>query len=160
MKPGGQKSKGNTQERKTARALSDWSGLKMGRNVLTETGDLMTPLVFPFSVECKHYAEINFWHIFTSKHSLLEKFWDQASRDAANLTRDWDQRFWPMLSIKQNRSAWLMGLSKEVVDKAFYDIGLDYISIRVSLATVFFFDFEKVLEAIPYKTIQTRMRAI
>ena len=88
------RSKGNKGERVAAAVLSDWTNKKFARVpssgglqwknsnakgdiVCTEEGHF-----FPFCVEVKSYAELNFEHLLYLDKAEVLKFWAQCIRDA------------------------------------------------------------------------------
>jgi hypothetical protein len=105
------KNKGNTFERKIAKALSTRFAAKTGidnsfrRNIdsgsffggknkaRTESydlekatmGDLVCPSAFKFSIECKHYKDApSFLSILKQDNKTLDKWLEQATQDAEN----------------------------------------------------------------------------
>lgn len=85
----------NTQFRTTEFSRSPGSGAYFGgknstksgtsHSIETLTGDLITPLDFPYSVECKSYAPTNgpsFYNVALGKDRMLDKWLAQAESDA------------------------------------------------------------------------------
>lgn len=91
------KRKGNRFERSVSKWFSDWSGYKFERNRagsgawhsnidagadITCTDEKHAHRC-KLSIECKSYKDIKFEHtLLGNKGSEIEKFWDQALRDA------------------------------------------------------------------------------
>jgi len=64
-------------------------------------GDLWTPFdtaAWPYCIECKHYAEINWNNLLTAKSTELYQFWTQTIREAEVIKKK------PLLIYRWNRS--------------------------------------------------------
>ena len=64
-------------------------------------GDLWTPhdtAAWPYCIECKHYAEVNWNGLLTAKSSDLLDFWRQAVREAEVMKKK------PLVIYRWNRS--------------------------------------------------------
>lgn len=64
-------------------------------------GDLWTPhdtAAWPYCIECKHYAEVNWNGLLTAKSSDLLNFWRQAVREAEVMKKK------PLVIYRWNRS--------------------------------------------------------
>jgi hypothetical protein len=117
MRPGGAKAKGNLFESQVAKKLGIWyyndenalarvptsgaMGTVRGEDFV-EQGDIRQVAhherPFPFSVECKHHAEIQIApFLLGNEKCKLARFWQQCMRDAIK------QDLIPLLVFKQNR---------------------------------------------------------
>lgn len=90
------KEKGNNFERKIAKILSDWSGVKFIRTPMSGAihnfkdkrvvSDIVPPLSlgeFPFSIECKNVnCSWEFSNILEGNSTTIEKHWSQCTKDA------------------------------------------------------------------------------
>lgn len=126
MKKGGGKAKGAAFERKVAKELSIWwfnnpnillrninSGSTSTKRQAKEVpaGDIMqvdtsTSSLFPYSVECKHYADIGFDSWLLGKNQTIYGFWEQAKSDSARVGRS------PLLIMKQNNMPTIFMMEK------------------------------------------------
>ena len=64
-------------------------------------GDLWTPFdtaAWPYCIECKHYAEVNWNNLLTAKSTELYQFWKQTCREAEVMQKK------PLLIYRWNRS--------------------------------------------------------
>lgn len=113
------RNKGARAERKLADLFTKWTGLKFGRTpssgglnwkatnvkgdiVCTEEGHY-----FPFCIEAKFHAEINFEHLLYLKEPEIMKFWAQCKGDAARANK------MPLLFMRYNglpRDFWFIVL--------------------------------------------------
>jgi hypothetical protein len=84
------KIKGSSYEAKIRDILTKELKLEFKRMPLSGSleylkGDLWTPhdtAAWPYCIECKHYAEVNWNGLLTAKSSDLLNFWRQAVREA------------------------------------------------------------------------------
>ena len=119
------KEKGNNFERKIAKKLSDWSGVKFMRTPMSGAihnfkdkrvvSDIVPPLSignFPFSIECKNVnCSWEFSGIIDGTSITLEKHWDQCVKDAEQ------ESLLPLLIFTKNYRQVYSVLEKEVFDK-------------------------------------------
>lgn len=64
-------------------------------------GDIWTPhdtAKWPWCIECKHYAEVEWNNFLTAKSSTIYGFWKQATREAETMKKR------PLLIFRENRS--------------------------------------------------------
>ena len=100
------KLKGTAYESKIAKLLTKELGLEFKRVPLSGSieylkGDLWTPLdtaSFKFTIECKHYKEINFTNLLVAKSNDLFSFWEQAQEEAEVMKKR------PLVIFRWNRS--------------------------------------------------------
>jgi hypothetical protein len=84
------KIKGSSYEAKIRDLLTKELSIEFKRMPLSGSldylkGDLWTPhdtAAWPYCIECKHYAEVNWNSLLTAKTSDLLNFWRQAVREA------------------------------------------------------------------------------
>ena len=100
------KAKGSAFEAKIRDLLSTELKLKFERVPLSGSieylkGDLWTPedtKAFPYCIECKHYAELDFNSLLTAKSNDIYSFWQQTLDGAARMKKS------PLLIFRWNRS--------------------------------------------------------
>jgi len=157
------RSKGRRGEAKACDFFHEWSGMKFVRvpasgglrwkNTTNTTGDIIADepnYVFPFSVEVKNMAEINFQHLIYDVKSDIKKFWSQALSDAKRGKKV------PILLMRQNgkRGGFPGDMFFVVLPKKFVD-GLEYdIKPRIEYNRSFVIFNTRILKLIPYKEVQ------
>lgn len=100
------KAKGSSYEAKIAKLLSEEFGKEFRRTPLSGAldwmkGDLIViddTAWFPWTIECKHYAEIDWSNLLTAKSSDLHTFWQQTLRESKTMQRK------PLLIFRWDRS--------------------------------------------------------
>ena len=100
------KIKGSAYEAKIRDLLTQELKLEFKRMPLSGSleylkGDLWTPhdtAAWPYCIECKHYAEVNWNGLLTAKSSDLLDFWRQAVREAKVMKK------MPLVIYRWNRS--------------------------------------------------------
>lgn len=100
------KAKGSAFELKIAKLLTEEFGKEFRRTPLSGAlewmkGDLIViddTAWFPWTIECKHYAEIDWSNLLTAKSSDLHTFWQQTLRESKIMQRK------PLLIFRANRS--------------------------------------------------------
>lgn len=100
------KTKGSAYEAKITKLLTEEFGKEFRRVPLSGSlewlkGDIFVPTDtawFPYTIECKHYAEIDWSNLLTAKTSDLHNFWKQTVREAEVMKRK------PLLIFRWNRS--------------------------------------------------------
>jgi hypothetical protein len=100
------KIKGSAYEAKIRDLLTEQLKIEFKRMPLSGSleylkGDLWTPYdtaAWPYCIECKHYAEVNWNGLLTAKSSDLLDFWRQAVREAKVMKKK------PLVIYRWNRS--------------------------------------------------------
>jgi hypothetical protein len=100
------KIKGSAYEAKIRDLLTEQLKIEFKRTPLSGSleylkGDLWTPYdtaAWPYCIECKHYAEVNWNGLLTAKSSDLLDFWRQAVREAKVMKK------MPLVIYRWNRS--------------------------------------------------------
>ena len=100
------KAKGSAYEQKIAMRLTSEFGKEFRRVPLSGSidylkGDIWTPrdtAWWPYAIECKHYKNIEWNNLLTSKTTDLLQFWRQAVREAEVMDKK------PLLIFRWNRS--------------------------------------------------------
>ena len=100
------KIKGSAYEAKIRDLLTEQLKIEFKRMPLSGSleylkGDLWTPhdtAAWPYCIECKHYAEVNWNGLLTAKSSDLLEFWRQAVREAKVMKKK------PLVIYRWNRS--------------------------------------------------------
>tara|TARA_R110000868_G_scaffold5466_5_gene32902 strand:- start:681 stop:1133 length:453 start_codon:yes stop_codon:yes gene_type:complete len=100
------KAKGSSYEAKIAALLTKELNMEFKRVPLSGAiaylkGDIWVPsdtAAFEYTIECKHYAEVNWNGLLTAKSSDLISFWNQAVREADVMKK------LPLVIYKWNRS--------------------------------------------------------
>ena len=100
------KAKGATYESKIAKVLTETYGIDFKRVPLSGSleywkGDIFPPKhlhVWPYSLEVKHYKELEFKNLLTAKSNDIYSFWKQAVEQAKKMEAE------PLLIFRWNRS--------------------------------------------------------
>ena len=100
------KAKGSAYEQKIATLLSKEFDVEFRRVPLSGAidylkGDIWTPhdpAWWPYCIECKHYKEIQWNNLLTSKTTNIFGFWEQAVREAEVMKKK------PLLLFRWDRS--------------------------------------------------------
>ena len=101
------KAKGSAYEQKIATRLTSEFGKEFRRVPLSGSidylkGDIWTPhdtAWWPYAIECKHYKDIEWNNLLTSKTTDMLQFWRQAVREAKEVMKKK-----PLLIFRWNRS--------------------------------------------------------
>jgi hypothetical protein len=100
------KVKGSSYEAKirdylTAELKIEFKRMPLSGSLEYLKGDLWTPhdtAAWPYCIECKHYAEVNWNNLLTAKSTELLSFWKQAQREALVMKKK------PLVIYRWNRS--------------------------------------------------------
>lgn len=112
------KNKGTAFETKIVKILSQALGKEFKRMPLSGAisylkSDIWLPsdtAAWPFTVECKHYAELEWNNFLTSKTTNILDFWTQASRDSVTMGK------LPLLIFRWDRSKDYVGYSDFTIE--------------------------------------------
>ena len=118
------KIKGRAYEAKIALLLSKEFGKEFRRVPLSGAidylkGDIWMPhdtAWFPYCIECKHYASIEWNNLLTSKTTDMYSFWAQTVREAEVMHKK------PLLIFRWNRSKDFVAFSDEIVVDNYIEI--------------------------------------
>ena len=118
------KIKGSAYEAKIALLLSKEFGKEFRRVPLSGAidylkGDIWMPhdtAWFPYCIECKHYASIEWNNLLTSKTTDMYSFWTQTVREAEVMHKK------PLLIFRWNRSKDFVAFSDEIVVDNYVEI--------------------------------------
>lgn len=118
------KIKGSAYEAKIALLLSKEFGKEFRRVPLSGAidylkGDIWMPhdtAWFPYCIECKHYASIEWNNLLTSKTTDMYSFWAQTVREAEVMHKK------PLLIFRWNRSKDFVAFSDEIVVDNYIEI--------------------------------------
>lgn len=118
------KIKGSAYEAKIALLLSKEFGKEFRRVPLSGAidylkGDIWMPhdtAWFPYCIECKHYASIEWNNLLTSKTTDMYSFWAQTVREAEVMHKK------PLLIFRWNRSKDFVAFSDEIVVDNYVEI--------------------------------------
>jgi hypothetical protein len=110
------KIKGSAYEAKIATKLSEEFGKEFRRVPLSGSidylkGDIWTPhdtAWWPYCIECKHYSDIEWNNLLTSKTTDMLSFWRQAVREAEVMKKK------PLLIFRWNRSKDFVAFNDEI----------------------------------------------
>lgn len=117
--------KGAKGEKEASKLLEDWVGKKFARvpssgglqwQASMAKGDIVCTeegFFFPFCMEIKNYAELQFQHLLMNSKSKIVEFWEQCKRDALIAKKV------PMLWMRYNGLP--KGLFFVVVERTFYE---------------------------------------
>lgn len=109
------KAKGSAYEQKVATRLTKEFGVEFRRVPLSGSidylkGDIWTPhdtAWWPYAIECKHYKDIEWNNLLTSKTTDMLQFWRQAVREAEVMNKK------PLLIFRWNRSKDFVGFDDD-----------------------------------------------
>jgi len=118
------KIKGSAYEAKIALLLSKEFGKEFRRVPLSGAidylkGDIWMPhdtAWFPYCIECKHYAAIEWNNLLTSKTTDMYSFWAQTVREAGVMHKK------PLLIFRWNRSKDFVAFSDEIIVDNYIEI--------------------------------------
>ena len=118
------KIKGSAYEAKIALLLSKEFGKEFRRVPLSGAidylkGDIWMPhdtAWFPYCIECKHYASIEWNNLLTSKTTDMYSFWAQTVREAGVMHKK------PLLIFRWNRSKDFVAFSDEIIVDNYIEI--------------------------------------
>lgn len=118
------KAKGSAYEQKVATRLTKEFGVEFRRVPLSGSidylkGDIWTPhdtAWWPYAIECKHYKDIEWNNLLTSKTTDMLQFWRQAVREAEVMNKK------PLLIFRWNRSKDFVGFDDNTEVSAFVEI--------------------------------------
>lgn len=82
-------------------------------------GDLWTPhdtASFPYTIEAKHYAELDWNSLLTAKSNDMFNFWQQTMREAAVMKKE------PLLIFRWDRSKDYVAFSDDIVVKSYIEV--------------------------------------
>jgi hypothetical protein len=143
------KLKGTAFESKIVKTLSEALGKEFKRMPLSGAisylkSDIWLPsdtAAWPFSVECKHYAELEWNNFLTSKTTNILDFWTQVSKDAITMNKK------PLLIFRWNRSKDYVGWSDFSIDCPNYvEIKSFGHHFRIGLLTDWLEEYKKKLK--------------
>jgi hypothetical protein len=118
------KIKGSAYEAKIALLLSKEFGKEFRRVPLSGAidylkGDIWMPhdtAWFPYCIECKHYASIEWNNLLTSKTTDMYSFWAKTVREAGVMRKK------PLLIFRWNRSKDFVAFSDEIIVDNYIEI--------------------------------------
>jgi len=118
------KIKGSAYEAKIALLLSKEFGKEFRRVPLSGAidylkGDIWMPhdtAWFPYCIECKHYASVEWNNLLTSKTTDMYSFWAQTVREAGVMHKK------PLLIFRWNRSKDFVAFSDEIIVDNYIEI--------------------------------------
>lgn len=140
------KLKGAAFESKMAKLLTSELGIEFKRMPLSGAieylkGDLWVPsdtAGFPYAIECKHYAELEWNNFLTAKSTDILQFWIQASEAAEKMKK------YPLLIFRWNRSKDYVGYSDYSVDcQSYVEIKSFGHNFRISLLSDWIEEYKK-----------------
>lgn len=118
------KIKGSAYEAKITKLLTDEFKKEFRRVPLSGSlewlkGDIFVPTDtawFPYTIECKHYATIDWSNLLTAKTSDLHNFWKQTTREAEVMKRK------PLLIFRWNRSKDYVAFNDDIIVDNYVEI--------------------------------------
>lgn len=93
-------------------------------------GDIWTPhdtAAFPYTIECKHYKELEWNNLLTAKSTTILQFWEQAIREAEVMKKK------PLLIFRWNRSKDYVAYSDDIVVDSYIAVNSFGHSFKISL---------------------------
>lgn len=95
-------------------------------------GDIWTPhdtAAWPWCIEAKHYADIEWNNLLTAKTTDLIRFWEQALREADVMKKK------PLLIFRWNRSKDFVAYNDDIVVESYVQVNSFGYSFKISLFT-------------------------
>lgn len=128
------KAKGSAYEQKIADLLSKEFNKEFRRVPLSGSidylkGDIWTPhdtAWWPYCIECKHYKEIEWNNLLTSKTTNIFGFWAQTLREAETMNKK------PLLIFRWNRSKDFVAYADDIKVENFVYIESFGFSFKIS----------------------------
>ena len=142
------KVKGTTFETAMVKLLTQELGMEFKRMPLSGAisylkSDIWVPsdtAAWPFSTECKSYAEIEWNNLLTAKSTELHEFWRQVSKDAETMKKK------PLLLFKWNRSKPYAGYNDFTIEcESYIEIKSFGHNFRIALLTDWLEAYKKKL---------------
>ena len=142
------KIKGTAFESKVVKILSEALGKEFKRMPLSGAisylkSDIWLPsdtAAWPFSVECKHYAEIEWNNLLTAKSTEIHDFWRKVSKDAITMEKK------PLLIFRWNRSKEFVGYDDYTIECDHYlEVSAFGHKFRIALLTDWLEAYKKKL---------------
>lgn len=129
------KAKGSAYEQKVATRLTKEFGVEFRRVPLSGSidylkGDIWTPhdtAWWPYAIECKHYKDIEWNNLLTSKTTDMLQFWRQAVREAEVMNKK------PLLIFRWNRSKDFVGFDDDTEVASYIEVKSFGCSFKVCL---------------------------
>ena len=143
------KLKGSAFEAKVVKILSESLGLDFKRMPLSGAisylkSDIWLPsdtAAWPFSVECKHYAELDHNNFLTAKSTDILSFWEQVSKDAITMKKK------PLLIYRWNRSKDFAAYNDFTIEcKSYLEVNSFGHHFRIALLTDWLDAYKKKLQ--------------
>ena len=118
------KAKGSAYEQKIATRLTSEFRKEFRRVPLSGSidylkGDIWTPRAtawWPYAIECKHYKDIEWNNLLTSKTTDMLQFWRQAVREADVMKKK------PLLIFRWNRSKDFVAFNDDIEVEFFVEV--------------------------------------
>jgi hypothetical protein len=143
------KLKGAAFETKMTKLLTQELGIEFKRMPLSGAieylkGDIWVPsdtAGFPYCIECKHYAELEWNNFLTAKSTDILQFWIQATEAAERMNKS------PLLLFRWNRSKDFVGYSDFSVDcQSYLEIKSFGHHFRIALLADWIENYKKKLQ--------------
>lgn len=104
--------KGGAYERKIKDILTKHYGVNFERVPHSGAlkylkGDIWAPHhmhLWPYTIECKHYKELDFKNLLTAKSNDIHSFWLQAQEEAITMSKESGKHTDPLVIFRWNRS--------------------------------------------------------
>jgi hypothetical protein len=93
-------------------------------------GDIWTPhdtAAWPYTIEAKHYAEIEWNNLLTAKSTDLIRFWQQTIREAEVMNKK------PLLIFRWNRSKDFVAYSDETIIESYIAVNSFGYAFKIAL---------------------------
>jgi len=142
------KAKGSAYETKIKELLKTELGLPFERTPMSGTlhyakGDLWIPSnnsLFPYTMEMKHYADLEWNNLLTAKSTDILEFWRQAKREAEQMQKK------PLLIFRWNRSKDYAGWDDELSVPHHMNINAFDCSFKVALLSDWIKEYKKSIK--------------
>jgi Holliday junction resolvase len=129
------KIKGSAYETKIVKILSEEFNLEFRRVPLSGAidylkGDIWTPkdtASWPYCIECKHYASVEWNNLLTAKTTDMLQFWRQTIREAEVMDKK------PLLIFRWNRSKDFVAYNDDILVDNYIEVKSFDLQFKVSL---------------------------
>jgi hypothetical protein len=82
---------------------------------------------FPYTIECKHYAELDWNNLLTAKSNDMYSFWHQTMREAAVMKKK------PLLIFRWDRSKDYVAFEDNIVVTSYIEVKAFDVSFKIAL---------------------------
>jgi hypothetical protein len=129
------KIKGSAYEAKIVKILTEQFNIEFKRMPLSGAieylkGDIWTPkdtAAWPWCIECKHYADLEWNNLLTAKSTDILQFWRQTIREAEIMNKK------PLLIFRWNRSKDFVAYNDDIAVSSYVEVKSFDLQFKISL---------------------------